>query len=69
MLNQHARELIATYLEIARTAPDDVVSEKYLSKVSGMLDYAMVCGDITVRDFANENMMCDLVRAQRRAAK
>lgn len=68
MMNESARQLLETHLEMARTTENDTVAEVQLNIAAGMLAYASTNGDLAPREFFAESQTLKLIREQRRLA-
>lgn len=66
-MSMHAegRKLIDTTLDIALNTENDASAEHHLQAVSAMLKFAMVVGQLSPQELANEMLMIDLTRHRR----
>lgn len=65
MMNPEARLMIDLYLAKALKAESEAVAEANLAYASGMIGYAVACGDITPNQHSAEWDSMKLVREQR----
>lgn len=66
MIPKEARDLINLHLEQARKSELDDFAERMLHAVESMFAFALAANMLKPREHANEIIMIDLVRAQRK---
>lgn len=66
MIPKTARDLINDHLEQARKTERDDFSERMLHAAESMLAFALAADMLKPREHANEIVMVNLIRAQRR---
>lgn len=68
MIPQQCRDLLETTYDMARNTPYEELVKANLDRAMGMLNYALLRGDITPMVHATELVTIDVIRKQRNNA-
>lgn len=66
MIPNACRDLLALCLDVANTTESDALAQVQIERAAGMVNYALLRGDLTSIEHATEMKWIDLARAVRR---